>query len=66
MNVPSATAMTVASSAIVSEFSSALVRSGSEKGFFQWASVKPCQVKLKRPLLSLKPKRTTMKIGMKR
>jgi hypothetical protein len=28
--------------------------------------VKPCQVKLKRPLLSLNENRTTMKIGMKR
>jgi hypothetical protein len=66
MKVPRAVAMTVAMSAIRMEFLSATARSGFSNGFAQWSSVKPCQVKLKRPLLSLKENRTTMKIGMKR
>ena len=53
MNVPSATAMTVVTSAMISEFCSAVVRSELEKGCSQCLSVKPCQVKLKRPWLSL-------------
>ena len=66
MNVPSAVASSVAQSAISSEFLSAIARSGLANGSFQWSSVKPCHVKLKRPLLSLNENRTTMKIGMKR
>ena len=66
MNVPSAVAISVESSAISTEFFSAVARSGFANGSAQWSSVKPCQVKLKRPLLSLNENRTTMKIGMKR
>src|SRR3979409_66930 len=66
MNVPSATAIAVEISAISSEFLRAVARSGSANGCAQWVSVKPCQVKLKRPLLLLNENRTTMKIGMKR
>ena len=58
--------MTVVTSAMISEFCSAVVRSELENGCSQCLSVKPCQVKLKRPWLSLNEKRTTMKIGMKR
>jgi hypothetical protein len=66
MNVPSAVARIVESSAISSEFFSAIARSGFSNGSAQCDSVKPCHVKLKRPLLSLNENRTTMKIGMKR
>jgi hypothetical protein len=66
MNVPSTVARTVASSAISTEFLSATARSGFSNGLSQWSRVKPCQVKLKRPWLSLKENITTMKIGMKR
>src|SRR3954463_11230519 len=66
MNVPSAVAISVASRAISTEVVSALDRSGSENGCSQWRSVKPCQVKLNRPLLSLNENRTTMKTGMNR
>ena len=66
MNVPSAVAITVESSAISSEFCSAVARSGFANGCSQWSSVKPCHVKLKRPWLSLNENRTTMKIGMNR
>ena len=66
MNVPSAVAISVEIAAISSEFLSAVARSGSANGCAQWRSVKPCQVKLKRPLLSLNENRTTMKIGMNR
>jgi hypothetical protein len=53
MNVPSVTAMIVDTSAISSEFCSAVARSPLAKGCSQCFSVKPCQVKLKRPWLSL-------------
>ena len=66
MNVPSAVAITVAMIAISTEFFSAIARSGFANGCAQWSSVKPCQVKLKRPWLSLNENRTTMKIGMNR
>ena len=66
MNVPSAVAITVEISAISSEFFSAMPRSGLANGCAQWSSVKPCQVKLKRPWGSLNENRTTMKIGMNR
>src|SRR5215218_3001770 len=66
MNVPSAVAISVESSATSTEFVSAFERSGSENGWAQWRRVRPCQVKLKRPLLSLKENRTTMKTGMNR
>ena len=66
MNVPSAVAMSVENSAITSEFFSAVARSGLANGCAQWSSVKPCQVKLKRPLFALNENRTTMKIGMNR
>ena len=66
MNVPSAVAISVEMSAITSEFFSAEARSGSANGCAQWSSVKPCHVKLKRPLLLLNENRTTMKIGMNR
>jgi hypothetical protein len=35
-------------------------------GCFQWSSVKPCHVRLKRPSGSLNEYRTTTAIGMKR
>jgi hypothetical protein len=66
MNVPSAVAISVAMIAISTEFFSATARSGLANGLAQWSSVKPCQVKLKRPRLSLKENRTTMKTGMNR
>ena len=66
MNVPSAVAIAVEISAISTELVSALARSGSANGCSQWRSVKPCQVKLKRPWLSLNENRTTMKTGMNR
>src|SRR3954470_15902337 len=66
MNVPSAVAMSVASTAISSEVVSAWARSGSANGCFQWRRVKPSQGKLNRPLLSLNENRTTMKTGMNR
>ena len=66
MNVPSAVAISVAMIAISSEFLSAVARSGLANGCAQWSSVKPCQVKLKRPWLSLNENRTTMKTGMNR
>src|SRR3954469_15648340 len=66
MNVPSVVAMSVESSAIVSEFWSAARSASSASGSFQWSRVKPCQVKLKRPLLSLNENRMMMKTGMKR
>src|SRR3954468_4095998 len=66
MKVPSAVAIAVEISAISTEFVSALARSGSANGCAQWRSVKPSQVKLKRPLLSLNENRTTMKTGMNR
>ena len=53
MNVPSATEMITVISAMISEFCSAVVRSGFTNGCAQCFSVKPCHVKLKRPLLSL-------------
>jgi hypothetical protein len=66
MNVPSAVAITVAMTAISSDVCSACARSGSANGCFQCVSVKPCQVKLKRPLLSLNENRAMMKTGMNR
>ncbi len=66
MNVPSAAAIAVEMSAISTLLVSALARSGSANGSAQWRRVKPCQVKLKRPWLSLNENRTTMKIGMNR
>ena len=66
MKVPSAVAMIVEISAISSEFFIAVARSGLANGCAQWSSVKPCHVKLKRPLLSLNENRTTMKIGRNR
>ena len=66
MNVPSAVAIAVETSAISTEFFSATARSGFANGSSQWSSVKPCQVKLNRPWLSLNENTTTMKIGMKR
>src|SRR5690348_15411505 len=66
MNVPSAVAIAVEISAISTELVSAFDRSEAAKGCCQWRSVKPCQVKLKRPLLSLNENRTTMKTGMNR
>ena len=66
MNVPSAVAIRVEISAISTELVSAFARSGSANGCSQWRSVKPCQVKLKRPWLSLNENRTTMKTGMNR
>src|SRR3954467_12506837 len=64
MKVPSAVAIAVEISAISTELVNAFDRSGSENGCSQWRSVKPCQVKLNRPLLSLNENRTTMKTGM--
>src|ERR1700750_938384 len=66
MNVPSAVAISVARIATSSEVTSAFARSGSANGCFQWRRVNPCQVKLNRPLLLLKPNNTTMKTGMNR
>ena len=66
MNVPSAVAISVAMIAISSEFFSAVAGRGSANGCAQWSSVKPCQVKLKRPWWSLNENRTTMKTGMNR
>ena len=66
MNVPSAVAISVAMIAISTEFFSAVARSGLANGSAQWSSVNPCQVKLKRPWLSLNENRTTMKTGMNR
>src|SRR4051812_38972989 len=66
MNVPRAVAMRVASTATSSDVPSACARSGSANGCCQWRRVKPCQVKLNRPWLSLNEKRTTMKTGMNR
>ena len=66
MNVPSAVAMIVAISAIENEFSIAFARSGLANGCFQCSSVKPCHVKLKRPLGSLNENATITKIGMNR
>ncbi len=66
MNVPSAVAIAVEISAISTLLVSAFARSGSANGSAQWRSVKPCQVKLKRPWLSLNENRTTMKTGMNR
>ncbi len=66
MKVPSTTAISVEMIAISTELISALDRSGSANGCCQWRRVKPSQVKLKRPLLSLNENRTTMKTGMNR
>src|SRR3954451_11801399 len=66
MKVPSAVAIAVEISAISTELVSALDRSGSANGCCQWRRVKPCQVKLNRPLLSLNENRMTMKTGMNR
>src|SRR5689334_4205841 len=66
MNVPRAVAIAGEISAISTEFVSAFDRSESAKGCCQWRRVKPCQVKLNRPLLSLNENRTTMKTGMNR
>src|SRR6476469_4920022 len=66
MKVPSPTAIRVEITAISTEFVSALERSGSANGCCQWRRVKPCQVKLNRPWLSLNENRTTMKTGMNR
>jgi hypothetical protein len=66
MNVPSVVAMTVEIRAMAREFCIAEARSGSANGCAQWSSVKPCQVKLKRPLFALNENRTTMKMGMNR
>ena len=66
MNVPSAVAIAVEISAISTELVNAFARSGSANGCAQWRSVKPCQVKLKRPWLSLNENAMMMKIGMKR
>ena len=59
-------AIAVEISAISTEFVSAFARSGSANGCCQWRRVKPCQVKLKRPWLSLNENRMTMKTGMNR
>src|SRR3954451_18616176 len=66
MKVPSAVAITVAMIATSTEFVRAFERSGSANGCCQWRRVKPCQVKLNRPWLSLNEKRMTMKTGMNR
>ena len=66
MNVPSAVAIAVEISAISTEFVSAFARSGSANGCCQWRRVKPCQVKLNRPWLSLNENAMTMKTGMNR
>ena len=66
MKVPSTVASSVENSAISTEFFRATARSGFANGSAQCDSVKPCQVKLKRPWLSLNENSTTMKIGMKR
>ena len=52
--------------AIRNEFFIAVARSGFENGCFQASSVKPCQVKLKRPAGSLNENTTITKIGMNR
>src|SRR3954463_12708241 len=66
MNVPSAVAIAGEIKAISTELVSAFERWESANGCCQWRRVKPCQVKLKRPLLSLNENRTTMKTGMNR
>src|SRR3954451_18725273 len=66
MKVPSAVAIAVEISAISTLLVSACERSESANGCCQWRRVKPCHVKLKRPLLSLNENRTTMKTGMNR
>ena len=66
MNVPSVTAISVVSAAIESDVVNADCRPSTPNGSFQCFSVKPCQVKLKRPLLSLNENRTITKIGMNR
>ena len=66
MNVPSATEMSVVIAAIDSELRKASSSPTGPNGSFQCLSVKPCHVKLKRPLLSLNENRTITKIGMKR
>ena len=67
MNVPSATAITVEIAGDQQRVLEAPSPGpGSANGCCQWRSVKPCHVKLKRPLLSLNENRITMKIGMNR
>ena len=66
MKVPSTVAIAVETSAIRNEFFIAVARSGFSNGSAQCSSVKPCQVKLKRPAGSLNEKTTITKIGMKR
>ena len=58
--------MIVVINAIINEFFIAVARSGFANGWAQWSSVKPCHVKLKRPLLSLNENATITKIGMNR
>jgi hypothetical protein len=66
MNVPSTTEMTVETAAISTDVAKADARPSTLNGSVQWSSVKPDQVRLKRPSGSLNENCTTMKIGMKR
>jgi hypothetical protein len=66
MTVPSATASAVDRTPMSSELRSASPSPSTANGCFQWSSVKPCHVRLKRPSGSLNEYRTTTAIGMKR
>ncbi len=66
MNVPSSTASAVDSAAMSSELVSASRSPSTANGCFQWSSVKPSHVRLKRPSGSLNEKRITTAIGTKR